>query len=206
MEAGDIIRITDVQRFAGYADDILNVYHYLVLSLDTPGDLQVYADDFAAEFYEAVMLPVLNVQSNLVTHTELRFWNLSNQLEEAVHVWTPPYAGLNVQDAMPANVSFSFKLVRYQRNVRNGRKAITGVPDIAVLNGKDINPAFQPVIDDVAEALAAPLQSNLPDFLGTFTPVIVRMPSNPGVVPTVYSPVLTASYTGVGTQNSRKEL
>lgn len=206
METGDIIRITDVQRFTGYADDILNVYHYLVFNLNTPGDLQVYADDFAQVFYNQIITPVIAMQSNLVTHTELRFWNLSNQLEEAVHVWSPPVAGTNVQDAMPANVSFSFKLVRYQRTVRNGRKAITGVPDVAVTNGKVITPAFQDVADDLAEALAEPMQVNLPDFTGTFTPLIVRMPANPGVVPTVYSPVLTASYTGIGTQNSRKEL
>lgn len=205
MEQGDIIRITDVQRQVGYQDEILNVYHYLVFSMTTPGDLQVYSEDLANRFFADVMTPIIAIQSNQVTHTELRFWNLSNQAEEAVYAWPTPIPGDNVQEPLPAQNTYSFKLIRYSRLVRNGRKGIAGIPEAAVTNGKELIPAFDAPVQDVAEALAMPLVSNLPDFTATLSPVIVRIPSNPGVTPTVFTTVLLASYTGIGTQNSRKE-
>lgn len=206
MQQGDLIRITDVQRLVGYTNPILNVYHYRVFSMTAEAPLPVYAQDLAIAFIAQVIMPLLPLQTSSLEHVSLDFLNLSNQTEIGSYTYDEPYNGAVLSDYMPSNVTYSFRLVRYDRLTRNGRKSISGVPDEAVISGRTLNPDYVGGVSLAAAAIGSsmPVEGDVTDAL--LTPVIIRMPSNPGVVPTVYTSVVQAVFRGFGTQNSRKEL
>lgn len=206
MEQGDIIRIVDVQRQTNYSDELLNVYHYYIQSMTTPAQMQVYSEDIAMIFYQTTMTYLLQLQSNQLRHTDIRMYNLSSPAEQASHSWPSAYVGVNDSDPMPANVGWSFKMNRYDAVVRNGRKSIPGVPEEAVVGGKFVATDYQTTVAAVSATISSPLIVNMEDLAFTAIAIIVRIPSNPGVVPTVYSPIVSAQFRGFGTQNSRKEL
>lgn len=206
MDQGDIIRITDVQALEGYPEPILNVYHYQVMALTDSVPLPVYAEELANAFYDAVIQYLLPIQVSSLTHVRLDFENLTFQQEIASYTWETPYAGLDVSDYLPSNVAYSFRLVRYNRLTRNGRKSISGVADTAVVGGRNLAPAYVAAVSTAAQALGTffPVEGETTD--ATMLPVIVRIPANPGVSPTVFNPITQAVFRGFGTQNTRKAL
>lgn len=206
MEQGDIIRITDVQAQDGYASPIRNVYYYHVFTMTGEAPLQIYAEDIVAAFYTTVITPMLALQSSSIKHIEVEFFNMSNQFEEATQTWDTPFAGSVAGEVMPANVAYSFKLQRYQRVVRNGAKRISGVPEIATTQGRILIPAYVPLATTLGNAFATPLTVEGDSVDAFLNPVIVRVPANPGVIPTVYTTITEGSFRGFGTQNTRKQL
>lgn len=206
MEQGDIIRITDVQTLTNYGGQIRNVYYYHALTLTGEVPLQIYAEDIAGQFAAIVIAPLKTSQCVSLTHVELEFFNMSNQFEEATQTWDTPIQGTVAGEYMPANVCYSYRLQRYQRVVRNGAKRISGVPEIATVGGRLLNPAYQPTIDAIAEAFSLPLYVEGDSVDATLVPAIVRVPANAGVVPTVWTTITEGSFRGFGTQNTRKQL
>lgn len=206
MEQGDIIRITDVQTLTNYAGQIRNVYYYQAFTMTGEAPLQIYAESIAQAFGNAVMAQVATSQSVSLTHVELEFFNMSNQFEEAIQTWDTPVQGSVAGEYLPANVAYSYKLQRYQRVVRNGAKRISGVPEIATIGGRLLNPAYLPTVTAIAEAFSLPINVEGDSVDATLVPVIVRVPANPGVVPTIYTTITEGSFRGFGTQNTRKQL
>lgn len=206
MDQGDIIRITDVQVMDGYTREMLNVYYYYVFTLTAPIELQIYKIDLAGAFKLQVMDQVRLLQTSGLQHKELRFFNMTNQTEEAVFPFSTPLPGLAAGEYPPGNLSYSFRLQRYNRLTRNGRKGIPGVTDTIIGSGRILNPAYGSLISTVSAALGESLvvEGDTSDAL--MSPVIVRVPANPGVIPTVWNTVTEAVFRGFGTQNSRKEL
>lgn len=206
MDNGDIIRITDVQTLDGYTREILNVYYYKVISLTAPVELPVYASDLGQAFSGHVLAPVRAIQSSALKHVRLEFFNMSFQQEEAEYVYPVPQAGGNAGDYTPGNLTYSFRLQRYSRLTRHGRKSLAGVPDNAIDSGRLLNAYFVSTVSAVSTALGTPIfvEGDVTD--ATLNPVIVRVPSNPGVTPTVVNPVVGAVFRGFGTMNTRKEL
>lgn len=206
MEQGDIIRITDVQTLTNYAGQIRNVYFYQAFTMTGEVPLQIYAEDIAEAFGNAVMAQVATIQSVSLSHIELEFLNMSNQFEEAIQTWDTPVQGAVTGEYLPANVAYSFRLQRYQRVVRNGAKRISGVPEIATIGGRLLNPAYQASVNAIAEAFSLPINVEGTSVDATLVPVIVRVPANPGVVPTIYTTITEGAFRGFGTQNTRKQL
>ena len=206
MDQGDIIQITDVQQLAGYTKEILNVYQYKVVTLTDTVPLQVYAEELVNAWWEFVGSKVLNIQSSALVHVRVELLNLSNQTEIGDRIWDTPIAGLAPGDYMPGNLTYSFRLQRYSRVVRNGRKSIAGVTDGAVQQGRIPTADVLPLLSTLATALGTffPVEGETTD--ATLIPMIVRKPANPGVVPTVFSPVTKAYFRGFGTMNTRKAL
>lgn len=206
MEQGDIIRITDVQAMDGYSDPIRNIYYYHVFTMNTPADLQIYAADIAQAFGTTVLTPVAAIQSIAVKHIELEFLNMSFQQEESTETWDVPIPGVHDYEPAPAQVAYSFKLQRYARVVRNGAKRISGVPEDANLSGRILAPSYVTAVNAAATAFATTL--NVTSTLGNsqLVPIIVRVPANPGVTPTVYTTITEGSFRGFGSQNTRKQL
>lgn len=206
MDQGDIIRITDVQQVTGYTDPILNVFYYRVFTLTASVELPVYAQELAEAFYLSVLQHIVPIQSSSLSHVRLDFMNMSFQQEIASHAWDIPYVGLDGGPFAPANVSYSFRLVRYNRLTRNGRKSISGVPVDAITSGRTLTPVYVGAVSACATALGSSIAVEGETTDATLTPIIVRVPPNPGTAPTVTNPITMAVYRGFGTQNSRKAL
>lgn len=206
MEQGDIIRITDVQSMTGYSDPIRNVYYFQAFTMTGEVPLQIYAEDIAQAFAQTIITPMAAIQSTALLHIELEFLNMSFQQEEATQTWDTPIPGVNGSEYLPANVAYSFKLQRYSRVVRNGAKRISGVPEAATISGRLLNPVLLSAVTDVANAFATPLVVEGETVDALLNPLIVRVPSNPGVTPTVYTTITEGTFRGFGTQNTRKQL
>lgn len=206
MEQGDIIRITDVQTLDGYTKPILNVYYYQVVSLTAEVQLPVYAQELAVSFLNEVLEYVRGLQVSALKHVGISFLNMSNQAEIGDYTFEEPYPGLLTGDYVPSNVTYSFRLQRYDRLVRNGRKSISGVPDAVITAGRTLNPTYSGPVSDASLALGRFFNVEGETTDATLNPIIVRIPANPGVVPTVWSPIVRALFRGFGTQNSRKAL
>lgn len=206
MQQGDIIRISDVQSAVGYSRPFRNVYYYQVFTITSEIPLQLYSRDLAEAFFTTVLNPILGIQVSRVTHIELEFFNMTFQQEEATETWDTPIPGTGVADMMPLNVAFTFRLQRYARLLRNGSKRIAGVGDDAAIGGRELAPAYVEPVASVATALQSPLFVEGENVDATLVPLIVRVPDNAGVVPTIFTTVTEASFRGFGTQNSRKQL
>lgn len=206
MEQGDIIRITDVQALDGFSGQIRNVYYYQVFTMTGEVPLQIYAEDIAQAFGAQIINVMREIQTTALHHIELEFLNMSFQQEEATQTWDTAISGTNGGDYMPANVAFSFKLQRYARIVRNGAKRISGVPESFTVAGRSLVPLYIPSVTAVGNSFAASLTVEGDSVDALLTPVIVRVPSNPGVTPTVYTVVTEGTFRGFGTQNTRKQL
>jgi hypothetical protein len=206
MQQGDLIRLTDVQFLEGYPDEILNVYYYHVFTMTAEAPLPVYMLDLATAFIAQVIIPVSYLQVTALTHVRLDAMNMSNQLEIGSYTYDEPYAGDVVGDYAPSNVTYSFRLVRYDRSTRNGRKSLSGVPDEAIIAGRTLNPSFAAGVSNAAEAIGSTINVEGDSSDATLVPSIVRIPANPNVVPTVFNTVIQAAFIGFGTQNSRKSL
>lgn len=206
MEQGDIIRITDVQAMDGYAQPIRNVYYYLVATATGEQPLQTYAEDIVGAFYTKIIVPMLALQSASIKHVEVEFFNMSFQQEEATQTWDTPIPGSVAGEVMPANVAYSIKLQRYSRVVRNGAKRISGVPEIATTQGRILISAYTSLMATLTTAMSTPMAVEGDSVDSLFSPIICRVPQNPGVTPTVYTQITEGSFRGFGTQNTRKQL
>lgn len=206
MEQGDILRIIDVQEMEGYTKPILNVYHFHVISMDVETPLQVYGAEIAVAFGLHIITPLREVQSIGLTHVGLQMLNLSNQSESYDTDWPSPLPGVIGGDFASAQLTYSFRLQRYSRLLRNGRKSIAGVPEQAVTAGRLPTDVFVAKLSSVATALSTPIFVEGDASDATLNPLIVRVPANPGVVPTQYTPVVGAAFRGFGSMNTRKQM
>lgn len=206
MEQGDIIQVTDVQMMDGYVNPILNVYYFRVATMTVETPLNIYADQLGESFASEYLSVIKDIQSNRIHHTEVRFFNMSFQQEEAVYIYDNPINGGLAFDSVPANLTYSFRLQRSTRLTRSGRKGISGVVDDAIINSRVLNPIFAISVSAVAERLATPWLVEGESADAALLPIIVRVPDNPGTVPTVTNVVSGAVFRGFGTQNSRKAL
>lgn len=206
MEQGDIIRVTDVQTLAGYTKEILNVYYFHVVTMTGEVPLALYGPQTTAEFNLRLIQPLCQIQSSQLSHVRLEMLNMTFQQEEFTHTWTTPIPGVASGDYMPGNLTYSFRLQRYTRLTRNGRKSIAGVTDAAVVDGRLVAPLYLTPIQDCSVALSSPIPIEGETADSLWSPVIVRVPANPGVVPTVFNTITSAPFRGFGTMNSRKAL
>lgn len=206
MEQGDIIRITDVQTLDGYSREMLNVYYFQVVTITSEVPLPVYGEDLQAAFNAHIIARVKAVQSTALKHIRVDMLNMTNLNEEYSHTWTTPIAGVTPGDYGPGNLTYSFRLQRYDRITRNGRKSIPGVPESAHYAGRLLAPDYLTDISALSAVLGTFMTVEGDSVDATLNPVIVRVPANPGVPVTQFSPVVQAAFRGFGTQNSRKEL
>jgi hypothetical protein len=203
---GDILQFIDVQKMVGYTNEILNVYNFEVVSITAETPLQVYGEDLQQAFNANIIGVVKTIQSSALTHVRLEIKNLTFQQEEYVHEWSTAIPGSRPGDYVPSNLTYSFRLQRYSKLLRNGRKSISGVPDDAIETGRVLSAAYTSTVSTVAAAIGSfwPVEGSVTD--ATLNPLIVRIPANPGVAPTVYTPVTQAAFIGFGTMNTRKQL
>lgn len=204
---GDIIEFKDWQSLVGSSVPVLNVYHFRVETMTTPDALFNIRAALTSWFYDGFLVPVRNVQPQVLSHDYAEVNNLSNYAIDFCTIAPATLKQGAVASEFSANsVAWSFEYHRQTRSTRNGGKRIGGVPESLVSN-------------NVATAAAITLLNaccigfNNPDIVnyGTgdtmqLSPVIIRKGVPPSFVPAVVNDVASVSYRGVGSQNSRKRL
>lgn len=207
VTTGNYLQVIDEQRLIGVSKPILNVY-YLEVTATTgtpvlnsmPAEVELWMDGWL--FSE--MLPV---QSNQLTHVKVTVNNLADYEEEFVEVpYEAAYQGGAVSDYQASGVAWSFQLTRLFRTTRNGRKSIAGVPE----NLTTANAASAGAVPLLA-ALAAAMDNPPAIGAGGDNEIFVRLvipktPVPPATIPTIFNPVSTVTFRGIGSQNSRKQL
>lgn len=206
MEQGDIIEFIDNQQADGYAKAIKNIYHFRVFSITTPQDLVVVGQELAMGFMQDRLAAVRAAQSYQINHVSITMNNLTFLQEFAEYSFITDFRGLDAGEPAPMHLPYSFKLGRNSRLTRNGGKRISGVPEAAIENGRNLAAAYQPEIDAIETVLQSPWNFEGEDFGAVLSPVIIRRPANPGVPVVTFTTVVDATFRGFGSQNTRKQL
>lgn len=192
---GDIIRITDVQEI--YGQEALNVYFY---QLNEDGTfLAGYLDDIASHFVEAVVTPVVALQSADITHTRLYLENLTNGVDILTYTDGYPLPGAQELSSLPPFVTATFQLVREERTTRNGSKRIGGVCEADVTSG--VWTGSSTLLTDIENGMKADIVSGIATLCN---PVIVRHPITVPLVSPVLAHVGDCVFKSIGSQNTRK--
>lgn len=153
-----------------------------------------------AELYIASHVPALcNLQSEHLTHTHVEAYSMFDEAEFVDISLTENNVGLVQGAGMPTFVTWTIRLNRTNRGVRNGRKSIPGVSETQVENN-EINSS---VLESMNELCAVLGQSLLAESGNIWKPVIYHYPTPHSPQPLTVE-VSSATYVHVGTQNSRK--
>lgn len=198
MGLGDLIQITDFQRYLG--QDVLNVFYYRITSITGLDNTayEVMADWFEADWVQLVK----GLQTPDLVHTSIEIRNMSNGLDfYSLPINVPGIDNTGGAVSSPSYVSLGFKLIRESLATRNGYKRIGGLSDANIAGNTFTFPN-----GTIRAAIEAFLASDWIEGVVTLAePVIVKRPI---VVPAgtgyVYASIGAAQYTQLGTQNTRK--
>lgn len=197
LAVGDLIQIVDRQVYL--AQEVLNVYYYRSETANSDGVAAL--ESLATWFQTGFLDDVTAIQNTGLSHTIREIKNLSNGIE--FYADTDIVLGqisTATTDGLPSYISLGFQLQRGTLATRNGYKRFAGLVE-AQVGGNQYVGASGP-IDAVEAALTVSPNTLAGD---TFAPIIVKRPIPESPFATyVYSPVVGASFRGVGTQNTRK--
>jgi hypothetical protein len=207
MQNGDILQIKDVQSMVGIEGEVLNVFYFSVGNLTTAPSLNDIAESFAIDFAEVLITAITPLQSNQLSHVRLDVNNLM-EYETDFFSWTyeTVYLGGQASGFSSSASAYSIQLTRTNRTTRHGSKRIAGVAEALVENNV-ITPTGLALMATTTGVLGGPI---FVDFGGVdtveLTPVILKSPVLTTAAPTVINPVQSATYRGIGSQNTRKQL
>lgn len=193
---GDLIQVIDNQVWQ--AQQILNVYYYRITA--TLGLADGYLSDLNDTFEDVVLNPVLALQSQYLSHVSREWKNLSNGVDLFVDGSVLP--GLNTSAAVnqePSFLSAGFILRRESLVTRNGYKRFAGLTSDQVDGNTSV--ISSTIISNIETGLASDLTIGLATVA---EPVIVKRPISPPVASYLYASIGSASFRGIGTQNTRK--
>jgi hypothetical protein len=206
-QVGDVIRIKDVQQLTGVSKELMNVYYFRVLAAAGSPVLNNLGPALVDWWTDAVLPDLLEVQSAGLTHVRLEIDNLMDFEDEFVVVAPPaPVAGVVAGDYSGPSNTYSMQFNRALRTTRNGRKSLAGVPDTAFA-GNVVAPAVVELLMSFGDTVVAPPAfDNGTGVTMTFAMVIAKTPVPPATLPTIFNDVTGATFRGLGSQTSRKQL
>lgn len=196
IATGDLLQFVDKQVFL--SQEILNVYYYRYFAVVGVG-VEAY-EELADDWVDNILTPIRLIQSTILDHTTLEIRNLTNGLD--VYEATVNLNGgvSSTEDTVRSSFeAASFKLQRGSLATRNGAKRFAGLPE-SMWSGNTYS-GDPDLITDVRAALARNLQIGLVDVAA---PVIVHRPIPVPADPYIYSTVVGVSFSGIGSQNTRK--
>lgn len=204
---GDVIRFTDKQTIIGVDGDIINTYYYRIAAIIGSTPLAVMLGAIEDWFYGEFLTPILEVQASTLAHQSLVVENMMDWETEFATVFPDtPAVGIVPAEFTSSAAAWSFQYVRETRITRHGSKRIAAVPETLVANNKAI-PAAIPYLEDVEVTMFQGWTlTNGDGDSWNIVPVIAKTPVPPATLPTIFNPVLTVDYKGVGSQNTRKRL
>jgi len=193
---GDLIQVIDDQSYLG--QQILNVYYYRITAIS--GLFDGYLNDLNTWFEDNVMEAVRFIQNNGVSHNAREWRNLTNGVD--LFTDSTVFVGQNgtvAERRMPSYVSAGFMLQRESLLTRNGYKRFAGIDD------GDVEGNTWTIDTDLINAVESALAADITLGLATVAePIILKRPIDVPVESYVYSSIGSASFRGLGTQNTRK--
>jgi len=144
------------------------------------------------------LVPIMaSLQVDDLVYDRIEIINLDNPADFGIFTGISGITGTQLGSPMPSFVSWTFKLNRSTRNIRNGRKALAGV-DESLTGGNAPTTAFQIILDAGAPIFGAPITNLTGD---QYIPMLVREVL--GVV-SYKEAVSSAQFSRLSTQSSRK--
>lgn len=193
---GDLIQLVDNQLYLG--QQVLNVYYYRVTV--ALGIADPYLNLLNDYWEDNVLEHVIQIQSDNLSHVSREWRNLTNGADLFVDGSVIPGA-LAESDASdtPSYVSAGFLLHRESLVTRNGYKRFAGITEAQITGNTYVGNMTH--IANVETALAADLNVGI---ISSAEPVIVKRPISVPVTSYLYASIGSASFRGLGTQNTRK--
>lgn len=167
MAIGDVYQVIDTQVADG--QKCLNVYFYRVQSESSVDNT---AADVCTAFIATVLPPIVAVQSNHVTHTQIEAKNLLNESDAHTQLISETGAAGTGTDFYGTFEAIGFAETGSNHAVKNGAKRIVGVDEDTVTDG-----IFAAGLTTALTAVAAVLFGELPWGLlaaEALIPVIVK--------------------------------
>lgn len=193
---GDLIQCVDNQLYLG--QQVLNVFYYRVTSITGLSD--GYLNDLNDRWEEGILEKIRQIQATQLQHTSREWKNLTNGVDLLVDGTVIDGAASHSDANLePSFVSAGFILRRESLATRNGYKRFAGLSETDITGNEWTGDMT--AIHDIETALAADLVEGLATLA---EPVIVRRPITPPVSSYTYSSIGSASFRGIGTQNTRK--
>lgn len=193
---GDLLQLVDNQSYLG--QQILNVYYYRVTA--TLGLADPYLSDLNSYWEDNVLDPIIQIQGDGLVHQSREWRNISNGTDLFVESTAVPGANSVAESSeLPSYVSLGFLLQRESLATRNGYKRFAGLTENFVEGNTWTGSTTS--IDNIETALAGDLNIGI---LAVAEPVIVKRPIVVPVGSYIYSSIGSASFRGLGTQNTRK--
>ena len=193
MALNDIYQLVDRQTFLGV--ECLNVWYFQ--HTNALGD----ATDLWRAYRDELLPEIVTIQHVSVEHVGLSVNNLGNVADFNESDFAAPITGTRAGAPQPSFVSWSFKLVRQTKAMRNGRKAFVGVVEEDTANNGP-NGAMQTILEVLALNLSQQITGPAG---GTFEPVLYRRPGaiSPGS-PEQIVEIVAANFNHLSTQSTRK--
>jgi len=193
---GDLLQLIDNQNYLG--QQVLNVYYYRVAPITGLAD--PYLEDLN-EIWEAEVLPtILAIQTDYILHNSREWRNITNNTDLFVDSTVIP-GGIPIAVGLttPSFTSAGFMLQRESLTTRNGYKRFAGLSDENIQGNTLIGLATETAA--IEDALAQDLVGGVVTLA---EPVIVKRPLTIPAVDYEFSRIGSASFRGLGTQNTRK--
>lgn len=169
---GDVYEIVDAQVLSG--QQVLNVYYYQVTSA-VEFETATVAEALATQFIEEYIPSVLILQSADIVHERVTVRNLFNISDWYTGSLSLPGTGwAGAQSTLGTFNAVGYKLDGDNHAVRNGAKRISALVEDSVTDGVITDSGLTGALNDLGEAMAAPITDGLVTPLAAFIPVIVK--------------------------------
>lgn len=197
ISVGDVIRIQTCQEL--FSQRLCNIFYYIVAAWTGNATIT----DLLTPFGSTVVLPMLTMQTDDLTHVQYRADNITNGLDFAELDLSAvgTYPGSETQAPF---IAAGFTLTRTTKLTRPGAKRVAGISE-AICNDGVIDPLAALFIPVIA-GFSAPLVINTPNVGdGLLSPVIVGRDSLGAYDLTRLNPITGAVVnSNVTSQNTRK--
>lgn len=133
-------------------------------------------DPITSEFPEAsIMFDLAQIQHTELKYVELQVKNLYDVTDFYTAVYAPSQAGIQGGTAMSPFNAYPLQSSRVRTDVRRGSKRFCGVSEQYAETGGAIESSMIDLLDDLAEAMSAPLVYDDEGNTLTYTPAILSL-------------------------------
>lgn len=193
---GDLIQIDAVGTY--YGVECHNIFYYRITNITGLGDAGY--EDMIDWFLAGVIAQVQGIQNVNYTYIRIELKNLSNGVDLVIRNITPgTRSGTVTGEGLPSYVTYGFKLNRESLVTRNGYKRFSGVSE-----GQGSGNAYTPPTANITNLTGELAADWIFGVVNTAEPVIVKRPILVPAGAYQYSSIGSASFRGIGSQNTRK--
>lgn len=205
MDTGGWLKASVYMTLPSASNPIINTWVFRCVAASDANSLSAIGLYINAALVEKYYTPLSTSLVTALRLLKIELRDLANPAEGFDQILDTPLGAVGVS-SMPAFVTFSIREQRTLFSIRNGRKAISGVPSAGTCDagGEMLTTIREATNEILAENWEGAMEvETLGGAEYTFENVIARLPAVGGP-PVIWSPISAYTVTGFGTQNSRK--